>query len=871
MAVGQVILAVDAVVALRKLPDKSLEAFHRSLVVADADLGKGLGKSQISAFSRVGIALESLGEDPDGLLVLLLLQQRVANDGIGPLLAVIAGLIVVLELHIEELARKILGPGEVLLVVVELGQQHAKSGLLLGIFAGGDQLLVVARRLLFPLQTDHARPQSPEGAVLDLGCWIAVQQRFHIDQRGFVHAPGAGRIAGRVLLLGHLVVGPATGQKRTFEDLGQRRLLERHSPFADRPLEILLGEVDPSRRIVHLALQLFLVHLAQSLSQRLLRPFVLLLADIELRQFDLHLGPLLPALLHRFVHLDGLVQFFQPLVGEAQLHVRGVLQIRVGIELQERPVHGLGFFVSGCRVLDSGQLQQTVGGGMVLREFIHQPLVGRPGLLVLLFELARKTHVEEHIRDQTAVFVLVQQLPIDSQSIVDRLVCAGRILPAHLPPLLLIALGHAEENLLLAESHPGRNILIGAEIDLVLLGSLEILLLVVEHQRHSQLGARLEEPVLDLLDGVLVRGDGRCRTLLFLDELGRADIGVLHQHRFGRILDGKDRVRGHGLFDLPLRGVDIPLFQMGLGHQLARGLFDYALELERGHLDDLLLGHLREIVAVVQTVEIVQGFVVLPQAMVALGDLKERAVRVRTPGSQNQHLLEALDRLLILLQFKVGPGYVVIGGRLVQAVGEFLQQRLPLLDDLLVVFQLIARLNHLVLRHHPGALFDLLVDRQLAKMPQAGVQIHQGLLVARLGLGLVTLGAQELGALQLFEPQLVVGIAQLIGGPHPHRQDEFVDRHHHLFHVDHGVALGGENDLVALDGLVVIPQSVELLAFLKAILQLHRREKARAQTRHGAQRRDHQQVYQNHHLSISLSAPAGPRIRPRYRRRGANY
>ena len=309
---------------------------------------------------------------------------------------------------------------------------------------------------------------------------------------------------------------------------------------------------------------------------------------------------------------------------------------------------------------------------------------------------------------------------------------------------------------------------------------------------------------------------------------------------------------------------------MGFGHQLARSLFDHTLEFERGHLDDLLLGHLREVIAADQAVEIIQSPVVLPQATVALGDLEERTVRVRTPGSQDQHLLKTLDRLLVLLQLKVGPGYVVIGGRLVQAVGEILQQSLPFLDDLLVVLQLIAGLDHLVLRHHPGALFDLLVGRQLAEVIQAGFQIRQGLLVALLGLGLFALGAQELGALQLFEPQLIVGIAQLIGSPHPHRQDEFVDRYHHLFHVDHGVALGGENDLVAFDGLVVVPQGVELLAFLKAVLQFHRREKARAQARDSTQRRDHQQVYQNHHLSISLSAPADPRIRPRCRRRDAN-
>ena len=52
----------------------------------------------------------------------LLLQQRVADDGIGAFLAVVTSLIVVFKLHVEKLASEVLGLDEVLLIVVKLGQ-----------------------------------------------------------------------------------------------------------------------------------------------------------------------------------------------------------------------------------------------------------------------------------------------------------------------------------------------------------------------------------------------------------------------------------------------------------------------------------------------------------------------------------------------------------------------------------------------------------------------------------------------------------------------------------------------------------------------------------------------------------------------------
>ena len=58
----------------------------------------------------------------------------------------------------------------------------------------------------------------------------------------------------------------------------------------------------------------------------------------------------------------------------------------------------------------------------------------------------------------------------------------------------------------------------------------------------------------------LYRGDGCCRALFLLHQLGGADIAILHQDRLSRVFDRKHGIRGEGLFDLAVARVDIALF-----------------------------------------------------------------------------------------------------------------------------------------------------------------------------------------------------------------------------------------------------------------------------------------------------------------------
>ena len=188
--------------------------------------------------------------------------------------------------------------------------------------------------------------------------------------------------------------------------------------------------------------------------------------------------------------------------------------------------------------------------------------------------------------------------------------------------MFLVALGNAKQHLVAVEADALGHVAVGAEVDLVFVGRLEILALVEEHQRHGQLRTGLEDLLLDLFDRILVGSDRGLGTAFFLHQFGGADIAILHQHWLGGVLRGQQRVGGQSFFDVAGLGVNITLLEMGLGHQLARGFLDHALELERGHLDDFLLGHLREVVAGDQAVEVIERVVVALKLVVALGDLE---------------------------------------------------------------------------------------------------------------------------------------------------------------------------------------------------------------------------------------------------------
>ena len=147
-------------------------------------------KAKLPLSPRIRIALETLGKDAGRFLVFLLLQQRIADDGIGAFLAVVTSLIVVFKLHVEKLASEVFGLDEVLLIVIKLGQQHTKGRLLLRVVRRGNEFLVVASRFFLPPQADHARPQRAEGTVLYLGRGIAFEQGFHIIQRRLIAYAG---------------------------------------------------------------------------------------------------------------------------------------------------------------------------------------------------------------------------------------------------------------------------------------------------------------------------------------------------------------------------------------------------------------------------------------------------------------------------------------------------------------------------------------------------------------------------------------------------------------------------------------------------------------------------------------------------------
>ena len=62
----------------------------------------------------------------------------------------------------------------------------------------------------------------------------------------------------------------------------------------------------------------------------------------------------------------------------------------------------------------------------------------------------------------------------------------------------------------------------------------------------------------------------------------------------------------------------------------------------------------------------------------------------------------------------------------------------------------------------------------------------------------------------------------MIGCRYPHRKEKFVDIYGDVFYLDRRVALNCKNILVVPDGLGVIPQGVELLAFFEVIEKLLR-------------------------------------------------
>ena len=146
------------------------------------------------------------------------------------------------------------GLGKVLHIVVELGQQHLKCSSFVGIVAGGDEFLVVTGGLLLQLQANHGGSQGAKGAVLEVGRWIKLQQFLHVLQRGLVVDSSAGRITGRILLLGHLVIGTAAGQESAFGNFRRQRFFERQREFTDRVIVIALDKMHSGFYVVELAL-----------------------------------------------------------------------------------------------------------------------------------------------------------------------------------------------------------------------------------------------------------------------------------------------------------------------------------------------------------------------------------------------------------------------------------------------------------------------------------------------------------------------------------------------------------------------------------------------------------------------------------------
>ena len=113
----------------------------------------------------------------------------------------------------------------------------------------------------------------------------------------------------------------------------------------------------------------------------------------------------------------------------------------------------------------------------------------------------------------------------------------------------------------------------------------------------------------------------------------------------------------------------------------------------------------------------------------------------------------------------------------------------------------------------------------------ADVKILKRLRIALLREFLFPLAPQDLRALELFQSQLVVGIGELVGSGNTDGQDELVYVDGHLLDVDGDIALGGNDGVVVVDGLGIISQGVDLLAFLEAVEQLLRREVARTHRR----------------------------------------